>query len=148
MRIPRWLGATGIAVGALALFAGVGFGAAAASTASTRPVVHAVSAGVAAPAKKHHGANPTWAGPVTYTVPTGTTNLFFHYSCPSSKFPIALSGAFHYLTQPGPALDMSAPRTDLGAKLQYSQWGWVFIWPSPGSPAGFQIQFNVFCVVK
>ena len=148
MRIPRWLGATGIAASALALLAGAGFGAASASTASPRPVVHAVTAGAVAPAKKHHAANPTWAGPDVYTVPTGTTNLFFHYSCKNSKFPVALNGSFHYLAHPGttPSLDMSAPRTDITPF--YTQWGWVFIWPSPGSAAGFQIQFNVFCVAK
>jgi len=149
MRIPRWLGVTALSASALALFAGAGFGAATASTASARPAVHAVTAGATAPAKKHHhAANPTWAGPYTYTVPTGTTDLFFHYSCPRSAFPVALSGAFHYLTEPGPSLGMSAPRTDLGKKLQYSQWGWVFIWPAGGSPADFQIQFNVFCVAR
>jgi hypothetical protein len=142
MRIPRWLGATGIAVSALALFAGVGFGAASASTASPRPAAHAVSAGITAPAKKAHAY---WQGPYTYTVQTGLTNLFFHYSCPR-KFPTAVSGAFHYMSEPGPQIGMSAPRTDI--KPFYTQWGWVFIWPSGGAAAGFQIQFNVYCLAK
>ncbi len=143
MRIPRWLGITAISASALALVAGVGFGAASASPAAPKPTVKAVSAGVAAPARKHGHAY--WQGPSVYHVPTGTTNLFFHYSCPS-RFPTAVSGAFHFLTQPGPAIDMSAPRTDITPF--YRQWGWVFIWPGGGSPSGFQIQFNVYCLAK
>jgi len=145
MRIPRWLGITAMSASALALAAGVGFGAASASPAVPKAAVKAVSAGAAAPARKHGHAY--WQGPSVYNVPTGTTNLFFHYACPS-RFPTAVSGSFHYLAHPGstPSLDMSAPRTDITPF--YRQWGWVFIWPGGGAASGFQIQFNVYCLAK
>jgi hypothetical protein len=139
MRIPRKVAAAAaVAASAGLIFTGVGLGAA---SASSRPPTHAaVSAGISAPAKK---ARAGWQKDVTYTVPTGTTNLFFHYSCPSA-YPIAENGSYHPVKflLPGIAILGSFPRTDITPI--HTQWG-VVIGFSPGSPAGYQIIFNVYC---
>ena len=135
MRIPRNVALASIAATAAITFAGVGLGAA---SASSRPVVKAVSAGALAPAEATAG----WQKDFTYSVPRGTTNLFFHFSCPTA-FPIADNGSYHpSKINPGTVISGSFPRTDI--RPIHSQWGWVFGFPS-GSPAGYKITFNAYC---
>jgi hypothetical protein len=138
MRIRRWLAVTAIATSAVALFAGAAVAAApSASPTSARPTAVAVSAGALAPGSR---AQSGWQGAFTYLVPAGVPSLFFHYACPRSY--VAVSGAFHDLSTPGPDVDGSFPRTDV--KPFYSQWGFLFSWPH-GAPSGFKMQFNVYC---
>jgi hypothetical protein len=138
MHIRRWVGITAIATGAVALSAGAGLGVAAASSRSAVPSDRTVTADGPTP----DVLSAAWQGDYAYTVPTGTTNLFFHYSCPTNY--VAVSGSFHESTPTGaPVLNGSFPRTDITPL--YSQWGWVFTWASPGSPAGYSITFDVFC---
>ncbi|MGA2209150.1 MAG: hypothetical protein ABSH30_05900 [Acidimicrobiales bacterium] len=139
MRIPRWASVAAIAVAATALSAGAGFGVASASTRpAAKPIARTVSAGVSASPRTTKAA---WQGDVAYTVPTGTTDLFYHYACPAKQ--IALSGSFHNASgSSGATLSGSFPRTDITPL--YSQWGWVFLWPG-GSPAGYSITFDVYC---
>ncbi len=47
--------------------------------------------GIMNPAKKAPGV---WQQASTYSVPSGTTSLFYHYSCPSS-LPIVVNGGFN-----------------------------------------------------
>jgi len=138
MHVPRWVTVAAIAATATAMSVGAGFSVASASTRSAvRPVERTLSAGVAAP----RTSKAAWQGDVTYTVPNGTTNLFYHYSCPTGH--VAISGSFHNGTgSSGADLAGSFPRTDITPL--YSQWGWVFLWPS-GSPAGYSITFDVYC---
>jgi hypothetical protein len=139
MHVSRWVRVGAVAAMAAGISVGAGFSVASASPKATaKPVERTVSAGVAAAPKKTKAA---WQGDAAYTVPTGTTNLFYHYSCP--KGDIAISGSFHNATgSSGAILAGSFPRTDITPL--YNEWGWVFLWPS-GSPAGYSITFDVYC---
>jgi hypothetical protein len=107
------------------------------SAGARTPVPHPrqVSAGPARPAA---AGQVGWQGLSAYRVPTGTSTLFFHYSCPGGL--IASSGGFQFRSGPPTALAGDAPRWDSG----YNQWDWFFNWPA-GSPAGESIDFDVYC---
>jgi hypothetical protein len=88
-----------------------------------------------------------WQPNANYTVPPGTTSLFYHYSCPSS-FPVVWNGAFAFSAANGNQtqvvyLQYNGPRLD-ETPVSYAEWGWHFYWPS-GSPNPTQIEFAVFC---
>jgi hypothetical protein len=139
MRMPRKIAVAAAAATLALIVSGVGLSAA---SASSRPVTKAVSTGVAIPAAK---AKAGWQKDYTYRVPAGTTNLFFHYSCPTA-FPIAANGSYHPSTiNPGTIISGSFPRTDITPI--HTQWGWVFGF-SPGSPSGYKIVFNVYCTTR
>jgi hypothetical protein len=106
-------------------------------------VVDAAPCGMAAPLAVTKGWQPNF----TYTVPPGTTSLFFHYSCPSA-FPIVWNGAFAFSAANGNQtqqvyLQYNGPRLDENP-VSYAEWGWHFYWPS-GSPNPTQITFEAFC---
>jgi hypothetical protein len=100
----------------------------------------------AATAHARAGANG-WQSVVTYSVPTGTPQLFYHMDCPAGF--AAQNGGFlvvgtqvtfgngFAVTGNGPRLDTQPP--------YYGQWAWEFQWPAGGAPDGSQITFNVLC---
>ncbi len=90
-------------------------------------------------AKASKSGKAGWQGTYTYSVPTGTTSLFFHYPCPSKR--IAVNGGFG-VNGASPTLVGSAARADITPI--YGEWGWTFTFPS-GSPSGTTIGFNVYC---
>jgi hypothetical protein len=105
--------------------------------------VDAAPCGLAAPAVVRKG----WQPEFTYTVPPGTTSLFFHDPCPAS-FPFVWNGAFAFSAQNGDQtqqvyLQYNGPRLDENP-VDYGEWGWHFYWPS-GSPNPTQITFAPFC---
>jgi hypothetical protein len=85
-----------------------------------------------------------WQDTYTYTPPTGSTDGFFTYSCPTGL--VARSGAFFpnpTLQAQGINLGVNAPRLDLGTG-GFNGWGFEFNVPG-GVPAGATILFNVYC---
>ncbi|HXW33928.1 MAG TPA: hypothetical protein VEJ87_05065 [Acidimicrobiales bacterium] len=124
-----------VATTAVATGVGVGYGVASAS--SSQAASKSVTAGAIVNGGK---AKPGWQGDITFDVPTGTTNLFYHYACPTGE--VAISGGYHPLTDAG-TLQGSFPRTDITPL--YSAWGWVTTWSGAGSPSGQQIVFDVYC---
>jgi hypothetical protein len=87
-----------------------------------------------------------WQATFTFTVPTGTPDLFEHLSCPTGysvqngayfALNAATTGNGFALTGQGPRLDLTPP--------QYGEWAWNFVWPNGGAAAGSQIVFNVLC---
>lgn len=99
--------------------------------------------GLVAPAVVTKG----WQPEFTYSVPSGTTALFFHFPCPSS-FPVVWNGAFAFSAANGNQtqqvyLQYNGPRLDENP-VNYGEWGWHFYWPS-GSPNPTQITFAPFC---
>ena len=98
--------------------------------------------GIMNPAKKAPGV---WQQASTYSVPSGTTSLFYHYPCPS-RLPVVVNGGFNSnsagqsstftLGYNGPRMDESPPN--------FGEWGWHFNWPG-GAPSGIVLTFTVYC---
>ena len=87
-----------------------------------------------------------WQTPITVTVPTGQTDLFYHVACPAG-YTVQNGAAFAVTnvtvangfvqTGAGPRLDESPP--------DYTEWAWNFEWPNGGAQAGAQIVFDISC---
>jgi len=85
-----------------------------------------------------------WQGKFVLNIPTGRTDQFFHYPCPSAA-PFARSGGFlpNLAAKPGMVILGNGPRLDL-SPTSYNEWSWIIDWPS-GAPAGSAISFDVYC---
>lgn len=78
-----------------------------------------------------------------YDVPTGTTNLFLHATCPSGD---AISGGIlpnsdatsgeQFIGQ-GPRIDLDPP--------DYTTWFWRINWSGSGSASGSTLTVAVYC---
>jgi hypothetical protein len=81
-----------------------------------------------------------WQGEYAYTPAVGTPSLYFHYSCPAGM--IARNGGYDaaLALAGGYVVGANSPRWDSGD----NQWQGYFVWPS-GAPAGFTIDFDVYC---
>ena len=81
-----------------------------------------VLAGVVAPNRPAHAATggAGWQAPYTYTVPTGTPDLFFHYDCPTG-FSVqngGFQGEQHHSGPRFPAQRQRPPAGHLAGQLQ------------------------------
>ncbi len=106
-----------------------------------------VLAGVVAPTRPAQAANggAGWQAPYTYTVPTGETDLFFHYACPTGFS--AQNGGFQVTSTTqgnGFVLSGNGPRLDI-SPANYNEYAWNFRWDNGGAPAGSLITFDVLC---
>ncbi|HEX4080913.1 MAG TPA: hypothetical protein VHX61_18780 [Rhizomicrobium sp.] len=104
--------------------------------ASANPAAHAYN-------PVHRPGKAAWVLYDVYDVPTGTTNLFFHDTCP--KGGTAVSGAilanstasngFDYIGD-GSRIDLNPP--------DYTTWFWRVDWAS-GSQSGSTLTTAVYC---
>lgn len=86
-----------------------------------------------------------WQSISNYSVPNGTTSLFYHYPCPAQD-PIVVSGGFasnNTGQSTSYALGYNGPRTD-ESPPNFGEWGWHFYWPD-GAPSGTVLTFTVYC---
>ncbi len=114
------------------------------SQAGAAPVHPSVSAGVTAGVTGVAKAGGSgWQGNYTYSVPTGTGTLFFHYGCAAGFF--ARSGGANpdAVSQNIVRFIAEGPRHDLGS-ANLTEWYWLYQWPN-GAPAGSTVQFDVNC---
>jgi len=89
------------------------------------------------------GRKATWVLFDVYDVPTGTTNLFLHATCPSGD---AISGGIlpnsdatsgeQFIGQ-GPRIDLDPP--------DYTTWFWRINWSGSGSASGSTLTTAVYC---
>ena len=94
-----------------------------------------------APASAHAKPGKVgWQGAFTYSLPTGSGGVFFHYPCPSGL--VARSGAWS-VNSPGQAAVRvvgEGPRWD----QNYTEWFSTLLWAG-GAPSGVQITYDVYC---
>ena len=85
-----------------------------------------------------------WQTNFTYTAPTGSPGIFFHYNCPASA-PIAVNGGYSVNETGGAVFKLIGSYSR--SELAYNEWAWNIRWTG-GAPAGSQVIFNVYCLKK
>jgi hypothetical protein len=91
----------------------------------------------------HKPSKATWVPFDVYDVPTGTTSLFLHATCPSGDaisggiLPNSTAAAGEQFVGQGPRIDLNPP--------DYTTWFWRINWSGSGSASGSTLTTAVYC---